>query len=493
MLSSPLTKNAVIKFNIVVLIAMFITVLSGTSLLFQNDTFYTIKLGERILNDGFIPIDNFSWHKNLPYTYPHWLYTVIIYKIYEIGGYFGIYISTVIFGFILSLILYFSYINLYKNLFICFLVAIAITFMLSVNFTARAQLLTYILFALEIFSVEKFLKNGKWRYGFFLIMISTLIVNIHCATWLLFFILFLPYFFENLAARFTKVTLFNLNRKIIINKNIYIKKLTLIFIICLFTGLLSPIGDTPYTYLYKTYQGISVYYIMEHQPLIPIKNPYFLIFTGTVIVLCAFTRIRLRLVDICMFAGLVLMSLMSLRQATILYVVCGYFLCRIVTELLKEKQTDTLVYKISTLKGAFLTLVIVCLINLNNMLTLPKEYDTGYPVQATKYIQNNLNSDNSRLYASYEYGSYLLFNNIKVFIDSRADLYTIQFNDSVDIFTDYVDLYYINGHFRDVLAKYSFTHLLLNRDEKLYIILSTDPCYKKIYSDDQFVIYEAVH
>ena len=46
---------------------------------------------------------HFSIH-NLPYTYPHWLYDVFIYLVYYVGGYRGIYISTIVlFFFILFL------------------------------------------------------------------------------------------------------------------------------------------------------------------------------------------------------------------------------------------------------------------------------------------------------------------------------------------------------------------------------------------------------
>ena len=63
---------------------------------FQNDTFYTIKIGELILNNGIDMIDHFSFHTNLAYTYPHWLYDVFIYLCYSGFGYTGIYISTIV-------------------------------------------------------------------------------------------------------------------------------------------------------------------------------------------------------------------------------------------------------------------------------------------------------------------------------------------------------------------------------------------------------------
>ena len=64
----------------------------------QNDTFYTIKIGELILNNGIDMMDHFSFHAGLAYTYPHWLYDVIIYMIYHLMGIKGMYISSIVFS-----------------------------------------------------------------------------------------------------------------------------------------------------------------------------------------------------------------------------------------------------------------------------------------------------------------------------------------------------------------------------------------------------------
>ena len=58
---------------------------------FQNDTFYTIKIGKLILNNGIDMLDHFSIH-NIPYTYPHWLFDLLIYVIFHFFGYAGIYV-----------------------------------------------------------------------------------------------------------------------------------------------------------------------------------------------------------------------------------------------------------------------------------------------------------------------------------------------------------------------------------------------------------------
>ena len=51
-----------------------------------------------------------------------------------------------------------------------------------------------------------------------------------------------------------------------------------------------------------------------------------------------------------------------------------------------------------------------------------------YPVDATEYILNNLEVNDMRIYNSFNFGSYLEFKGIPVFIDSRSGIYTEEFN-----------------------------------------------------------------
>ncbi|MDD6878952.1 MAG: hypothetical protein PUD59_01825, partial [bacterium] len=78
---------------------LILILIYGSSLVyktFQNDTFYTIKIGEFIIKHGIDMKDHFSFHANLMYTYPHWLYDVFIFFMYTLGGFKGIYISSII-------------------------------------------------------------------------------------------------------------------------------------------------------------------------------------------------------------------------------------------------------------------------------------------------------------------------------------------------------------------------------------------------------------
>ena len=104
------------KFHVIIAIMLIIYGISIAPKELQNDTFYTIKVGEYITQNGIgnLKEDPFSWHE-LPYTFPHWLYDISIYGIYHVGGMLGIYISTIVLTCILSLAIYFTSNKISKN------------------------------------------------------------------------------------------------------------------------------------------------------------------------------------------------------------------------------------------------------------------------------------------------------------------------------------------------------------------------------------------
>lgn len=123
---------------------MVVLCIALTTKTFQNDTFYTIKLGELILNNGIDMLDHFSIH-TLSYTYPHWFYDVFIYIIYHFFSFTGIYISTIILFIILMLTIYYTNLKLYKKELSVAFISIISIMGLSNFATARAQLVSYIL------------------------------------------------------------------------------------------------------------------------------------------------------------------------------------------------------------------------------------------------------------------------------------------------------------------------------------------------------------
>ena len=492
----------------IILIAIFCISITPKTL--QNDTFYTIKIGEHIIeNKGIDMIDPFSWHQDLEYTYPHWLYDVIIYLIYSIGGIVGIYISTCIFSALLGITIYETNSKLVKNKVVSFVVTIGAMYMLRDYIAARAQLVTFILFSLQIYLMEQLANTSKKKYGIGLIAISILIANLHVAVWPFMFILYLPYIAEYIVIiieeKFAKKygKQFKEGKKISLTKRDGVKYLIVVMIICTLTGFLTPLGTTPYTYLIKTMQGNTTQNINEHLPMTLIKNAEILCVLIIFIAILAFTDIKIRLIDLFMLGGLVLLMLYSKRQSTMFVIICSVILNRLVYDFVKKEGKDVdekPIEVFTTLFGGFMISALILIISLYFVKTKIKaKYvdEKSYPVEMSDFIiqyfnNNNINIKNVRLYNEYNYGSYLLYKGIPVFIDSRCDLYAPEYNGGRDIFMDFIKSSNLDIWFEDIFKKYDITHVILYKDSKMNMIIQNTKLdgYNLIKEDDNFVFYE---
>lgn len=538
--------NDGIKFTIIAVVLIAIFCIAITPVTLQNDTYYTIKIGERIEKYGIDMKDPFSWHENLDYTYPHWLYDLLTYKIYSNFGMMGIYITTCILSCVLGILMYFVNCKISKNKVISFFVTIGAMYLIKGYVAARAQLVTFILFMLTLYFIEKFLENKKIRYGVGLILIATLIANLHVAVWPFFFVLFLPYIGEYLIAvladiiiykkikenilkikikksannkeklgKFqkelnelqSKVSRIKIKRskslenpyKIQLTRNKNVKWLIIIMIICAFTGLLTPLGDTPYTYLVKTMQGNTTQNINEHLPMTIAEQPEVLCTVIIFLAVLTFTKTRIKLSDLFMIGGLAFLMLVSRRQLSMFAIVGSVILSKLLVELINSYDKEFLEKINNKILHPVLILCMIVLIGWQTYDNVKYKLDdkfideTQYPVQACDYILENIDLEHARFYNEYNYGSYMLYRGIPVFIDSRADLYAPEFSGlEDDIFMDFIDVSSIGTFYEGVLEKYNITHVILYSNSKMSMIIdeTKDENYNKIYSDDYFVIYE---
>ena len=539
-------------FGIIAIILIAIFCIAMTPVTLQNDTFYTIKIGEQITKTGIDMQDHFSWHEDLAYTYPHWLYDLITYYIYDAFDMTGIYVTTCILTAILGISLYIVNTKIAKNQLISFILTAIVIYIMRGYIAARAQLVTFILFVWIIFCIEMFLKNRKIRYAVGLVLISTLIANLHVAVWPFIFVLFLPYIAEYVLALMADVVIYRkisikiLNisiklftksekyvdkkikleeklsqimtknekikvkreedlknpYKIRFTKNPNVKWLILVMVICAFTGLLTPLGDTPYTYLYKTMQGNTTQNINEHLPMTIVDETEALSAIVLILAILTFTKTKIKLSDLFMIGGLCYLMLASRRQITMFCLVGVFIVNKMICALFELYTKDGLKKLTNAMTGVVGYIVmIVVILGLSYHFYEPKQDDEyideiAYPVQACDYILENIDLGKAKFYNEYNYGSYMIFRGIPVFIDSRADLYAPEFSGKEDdIFMDFINTSNIGQFYEDTFEKYGITHVITYENSKMNMIIkeTKDPNYKKLYEDDYFTIYERLN
>ena len=531
-------KKIVIIFSI--LIGIFTIGIVGKT--FQNDTFFNISIGKYILENGIDMKEHFSWIQGLTYTYSHWAFDIIMYLIYNNFGFTGIYISIILFSILINIVLFNLLTKRGKQPVIAFIITLISAYIIRSCYTARSQIVSFLCFIVEIYCIEKFIETNKKRYAVLLIVLSIIVANFHAATWPMYLVLFLPYFasaFFNFISPKNRYVLLKKRyqnklknvpkdskkaRKYEIKVNYYadilekieppkyekmvrresynIKNLVIIFVIICFTGLITPIHDTPYTYVIKSMFGesnfennASVDFIMEMQPITPAYSTNLVVFLIILLAFLIFMPTKLKLEQGFLILGLLLMTIISARYVYLLVFLGSYVLMDLIAQCIAkfipedmQKLENILVSK----KGIIILSILIILFVLPEFLEIiVEDYvdEELYPVGAVEYIKENLDYKNMRIYNSYNNGSYLMLNEIPVFIDSRLDVYCSEFNDT-DVFYDFTQVSLGKVNYEDVFKKYDFTHILIYNTDIIYNYIKLDHNYKVLYEDENFTLYE---
>ena len=278
-------------------------------------------------------------------------------------------------------------------------------------------------------------------------------------------------------------------------------------VISLLTGLLTPLGKTPYTYTYLTMIGNTVKNINEHLPLTLTKNVEMMCTLVVLLSLLIFTKAKIKLSDLFMLGGLTYLMFSSRRQQSMFVLIGSVAFTRIVTNWLTSNFNYSNEKFAKICINAFSMFIISAIVlilssDLYNKVKNDKYINENtYPVQASEWILNNLDVKNIRLFNEYNYGSYLLYKGIPVFIDSRADLYAPEFNtktgkkiDGNDIFIDFINESSVSVYYGDIFKQYNVTHVILYKGSKVNMLIqkADSEKYKEIYSDNSFIIYEVL-
>ena len=513
----------------------------------QNDTFFNIAIGKHILENGIDMKEHFCWvDDDLYYTHSHWIFDIIIYLLYNSFGFTGIYVTTILFTVFTSMALFLFLCKRNHSPVISFFITLMSIYLVRSSFTARSQIISFVCFIIEIFCIEQFIETNKKRYALTLIIISIIVANFHAATWPLILVLFMPYVVSGLSNTLSSKNIYRMcikrlqrkinklpknsdkiaiyekdiadyeriiadrkseyaDYKIVRQKNYNTRNLIILMIIIAFTGLLTPTHGTPYTYIIKSMFGesnfennLSIDYILEMQPTVPISNIAFIVFTVILISFLIFLPTKLKTEHGFLLAGLYIMALSSNRYIYLLVFLGSFVLNDLITQatnLLIKDDIEALEKFFSNTICGIITIAFISIFSVSTFLdTIQCSYvdQKEYPVAAVKYIKENLDYKNIKIFNSYNNGSYLMLYDIPVVIDSRLDVYCSEFNDT-DIFYDFIKVTTGEKNYKEVFNKYNFTHILLKPSEKIQQYICEDSNYNIIFEDKNYILYEKVN
>lgn len=458
---------------------------------FQNDTFFTIAIGQNILKNGIEIEEKMVWHEGLEFTNPRWLFDILITQIYNHFNFFGIYFFTMLVACVQMIFYYYIINKLTKRRYFSFFYTLLVTFLIESEFTARAQLISFPLFLLEFYAIEELLKTNKKRYYIYLCIIPFLLVSLHSSVYPIYFLMFVPYIIEYLISKLNLPQ--DENSKIIVEKN-KILKFLIFFIVGIIAAFVSPNGVEPFAYIFKNLSGYSSEFILELQPLYISQAPIVIALLALVISIIAFTKTKIKITDGFFILGFFLLGFSVVRSIYFFYLISSICIARVIVNFLNDYnfsfQIKNKYLKIVTILVISIFLIIYIIYNISIRYSSKYVDEKKYPVNAAEYILENLETENMKLFNHFNFGSYLEYKGIKTFIDSRSEIYTEQFNKDCNILADWHETNQGKKDYKEIFEKYGITDALLYKSEVINQFIDDDENWKKIYEDDYFVLYE---
>ena len=200
-----------------------------------------------------------------------------------------------------------------------------------------------------------------------------------------------------------------------------------------------------------------------------------------------------------MITGLCCLMFATRRQLSMLTLIGSVVLTRLIVEMIQiYTKNNGLKEFEEAFKHIGVVISLVVLIGIMGYDNIKPRLDDkfvdskSYPVEACDYILENIDLSTAKFYNEYNYGSYMLFRGIPVFIDSRADLYSPEFNSGVNVFEDSESVGSFEMDIDEFVEKYNITHIILSNQSQLNKVLKKieGTKYKLVKEDENFSFYK---
>lgn len=518
-------ENICINIYLVCILFLFIFFLSPKVIL-DTDFMWHLKVGEYIYNNKTVPLTNvFGYLNNLKFFAHEWFYDLILYISHLINENYGILTFTLILA---------SYIVLSINNFIykktnnyifSFLMSLYLISSMNGFIVARPQILSYSIFiCLTKILINNF-ENLK-KYIIHLILLVILLVNSHAGSYPAFFAIFGLYicseFIEKML-EYDKDIVIDINSCSFSNyfKFLYLKyikkalnhtKVPLIILVCLIPFLIiNPYGADIYLYPFKvTSNSDLLNYISEWQPTEFIgESLIILVFSIISLISIYISKSKTKFRDILFISVFLVMSTHHIRHLSLLILysimLSSPYIYESIVSILKKivnilslpplsidiyRKRYYLIFNLIVL----LFLIYTAEISISNYGKLYNDFrESLYPVKIVDYLKDgNLDLKNNILLNDYNYGGYLMQNNIPVYIDGRADVYVKSVNGVRDVFFEYIDLCNGKSDWKKYLNDNNIKYILLDKNKVLSKIIQNSNEFKILLEDDVAILAEYI-
>ena len=438
------------------------------------DYLWHIKAGEYMFNHGLLRHDVFSWSVNGSYWMSHeWLFEMFIYLLKLIFGKLHTFVYCVSSIFLLMGILFFTNKkNIFKNMtFSMIWLNLFVICMLFVQ--VRPHMLSFSFLAITVYLLFDLYNNKDSKKIYFLPLVSIIWSNVHGGS------SNLPYI---LCLIFVICGLFDFKFKKIESKKIdvvQIKRYLIVAFLCMISVCINIHGYRMFIYPYQNMLDKDmILNILEWRStfLNELSHYIYLLFTVFVFFIFLFSKKKISLIDFVLFVFCVFLGMKSVRFWFYTYIVMSYVVFNYVN---KGREEDDEILNIGML---FFSVVFLIVFIINAHALFPNSYSYDLDSKDIEYVKK---LKPKKLFNAYNYGGDLIYNDIKVFIDGRADLYS-----NNDVFADFISIYDLKGDFYSLICKYGFDYYMVDKNSNFDYYLRYDDRFQLLYMNGDVKIYE---
>jgi hypothetical protein len=467
-------------------VALFVIAVRRTV---DPDLWWHLRTGEIIVADGIPRYDVFSFtvpdHRWITHE---WLSQVFMWLVYEGGGLAGL---IVVFAVVIALSFWLVYRRCAGRPYLAAFVVLLAAFAAAITWGARPQMFNLLFFAAFLYLLEGVRGGALTRRAlWWLPPLTALWANLHSG-YLLGVVLLLVYVVGESVPRW-QMAGWGLSRAAW-------RRLVMITPLALLAALLNPNGYHLWTYPFETLgSGAMQSYIQEWQP----PDFHLVIFWPFAALLAAgvlafiFSGRRPGLTDLLLFGGTAGAGLLSARHIPLFALAAAPVVCRALAATLATTRLQSLVTPKPAVKPGramtvlnWLLLLLVAsaglLWTLDRMAGNEAAITELYPVAAVDYLEA-AGLGEARGYNAYEWGGYLIWRGLPVFVDGRADVYGDAFLHSYRWVLD------VTSRWGEPLDDYDVQYALLQRGTALATLLEESEAWVLTYDDALAVVYERV-
>lgn len=470
------TQNHIITALLLFLLPIGVIMLKNL----DNDTWFMLNHGRYILANGLYPqYEPFTVNTELHFTFQKWLACILYWAIYKTTGALGLKAFTAIIYCAFNLSLYKLVNYLTKNS--CKVrnaIIIGFSNILMYSFyDVRPQVFTYLFLVIEIYCLEKFIKEKKAKYLAVIPVLSLLEIQLHSTIWPIMLIFMLPYMFDISSSKL-------ISRLVFIEKREYNRLfIWIVFCVSILVALINPYGFESIVYLVKSLT------IPELKATIPeVRRPDLISFSTVsilafgVLALIGFIKNKkIELRFLFLFGGTMLMAMTSTRQLS-------FFIIAAVIAIAIQKEYENK----QIISFALALFVLIFSVSLSYLSYDSSKTDARQSiVDVVDYLDSiEDNNQNVKVFCNSDPGSYIEFKQFRAYTDTRAEIFSEKINLNKNILRERSDYELGDLSYKDMFSRYDFDYAIVYNFDTQYEDINNDPEIELLYSNDSLSLFK---